>query len=265
MRYNTAILRAPGGEIKEALSQEKGERPNYEIAIEQHNNYANSLKQLGVMPIVLPADPKFPDGCFTEDTFLILPEIVIGLNPGAPTRQQEVESLLGYIPKDRPYVKVPNDITIDGGDILVVGKKIYIGLSARTMKSAVDVINNIVSTYHYEVIAVDVPSGLHLKSGVTCLNEKVFMMHAMFEDIFKKLHGPDSNKTFYVVSPEESNAANVLPLNDGVVIPAGCPKAKAFIQQYYPSDKIIEVNTDEFRKVDGALTCLSIPFRMSEE
>ena len=263
MFFNRAVLRQPGEEIINGLSQNpQHEKPNFKLALAQHVHYAETLRKIGLLPLIHLANKEFPDGCFTEDTHLILNEVVIRLNPGTPSRSKEPDSLQRSLPKDRPYERIPNDFTIDGGDILVCNKRIYVGLSSRTQPQAITALEKIVTKYQYQVLSVPVPEGLHLKTGMTAVNPDTFLVQKPFLEILKSLHAElNEEKNYFIVPPEEEFAANVLPLNDAIIIPPNCPKTKAFLLNYFSEDKINEVDTSEFRKVDGALTCLSIPYR----
>lgn len=260
MQFNFAILRAPSESIVNGLSQHQSdEKPNYKKALFQHKKYSETLEKLGLKTCICDAKEEFSDGCFVEDTHLVLPEVTMRLNPGAPSRAQEPESLSEFFPRDRSYRCIPSDLKIDGGDILVSGKKIYVGLSNRTQKSSADFLRMELKKYNYDVISVPVPEGLHLKSGVTLVCSNIFVIQKPFESILKEIF---EYKTYFVVPENEDFAANVLPLNGEIIIPTQCPKTKEFILQYYPEDKIHQVDTTEFRKVDGALTCLSIPMKI---
>lgn len=278
MRSSTilrAILRAPGENIIDALTQEKPREPiNFKTALEQHNNYAKALQTLGVTPIIKKAHPQFPDGCFTEDTHLVLPEVIIVLNPGAVSRAKEHETLRDALPTDRPLRYISRGLTMDGGDILVANKRIYVGLSTRTHHFAVEQLKEIVLHYGYNVFPLRVPLGLHLKSGMTCIKDKIsgnpiFIIQKDFEVLMKELRNEDTHKNewleYFVVPEAEKFAANLLPINEGIIIPKNCPTTKNFLLKHYPAEKIIEVDTSEFRKVDGALTCLSIPYKQTVE
>lgn len=263
MSFNRAILRKPGPSIVNGLSQHSTEKPDFKNAIAQHSTYAQTLNKLGLFTLVNPAIEEFPDGCFTEDTHLILPEVSIRLNPGAPSRANEPDSLYPSLPTDRPLKAIPATHTIDGGDILVNNRHILVGLSTRTMPSAVIELKKITDSYQYEVIPLQVPDGLHLKSGMTCIKQDVFIIQSSFESVLKELEQTlNRSLTSFTVPPEEDFAANVLPLNNGIMIPPGCPKTREFISQFYADENIHEVDTSEFRKIDGALTCLSIPYKI---
>lgn len=259
--FTKALVRRPGKEIINALSITPTTRPDYELALQQHDNYIQALSKAGVNAIICDADERFPDGCFTEDTHLILPEVIIRLNPGAISRRGEPESLQAYLPQDRPHHLLDQACLIDGGDIQVADKRIYVGLSSRTLAQSAMALAALVMPYGYSVVTVQVPEGLHLKSGMTCLDAHTFILQKHFEEILKKIHGSLGEKKDYFVVPEnEQEAANILPLNGFVIMPPQCDVTRKFIAQFIPAQNVLEVDTSEFRKVDGALTCLSIPW-----
>lgn len=260
-RYSQACLRSPGPEIVHGLTQHQHDeegtpscRPCPQLANEQHVNYQKALMMAGLHVTVRPSDPQFPDGCFTEDTHLVLPEIVVRLNPGALSRSAEPDSLRPYLPQDRPYNKIPLQWTIDGGDILVLDKTVYVGESARTQKQGITFLQNLLSPFNYQVVPLLVPQGLHLKSGATCLSPDYLILQRPFSHIDSFIQ----NRKFFIVPKEESLAANILPINNCVLVPPHCPRTKEFIQSVVPEKMILEVDTSEFAKVDGALTCLSL-------
>ncbi len=228
--------------------------PDFQKALLQQNQYAEALEKSGVRTVICPAHERFPDGCFPEDTHLIVKEAVIRLNPGATSRRDEPESLREFLPKDRPYLKLPGVLSIDGGDILQVGQKIFVGLSKRTQPEAVDFLRSLLMPDGYEVIDLPVAEGLHLKSGLTALSETAFVALPSFSSISKI----QAIGVLFTVPESEVLAANILPINQNVIIPPGCPQTRAFIEKSSPGKTVIEVDTSEFNKIDGALTCLSL-------
>ena len=259
-RFTSAITRIPSRSIVNALSlQPNLPKPNYERALQEHAAYVKGLKAMGLAVTVCAADERFPDGNFVEDAFLFLGEsLMLELNPGAPTRTGEPMSLTPYLPRQIPRKTLNKRYTIDGGDILVDGKVIYIGLSQRTQEEAIVELERWVKEIGYQVVRVAVPEGLHLKSGMTVMQPNHFIIQAAFVPELIKLQSSNPNLQYYVVSPEENHAANVLPINGKIMIPTGCPKAKAYIERLYQATDIIEMDTSEVRLVDGALTCSSL-------
>lgn len=261
--FEYVVLRKPGKNFVHALSQDPlREKPSYEKTMQEYKQYVDTLKNLGVDTYLCEPDENFPDGNFVEDTYLVLDKkCIIELNPGAPSRREEYASLAPFLPKDLPIKKLSKQFTIDGGDILQDGMRIYVGLSSRTQQGAIDELRALVSPWGYEVHAIFVPEGLHLKSGMTCVLSNNFVILAAFEDKLKEMQKDNPDITYFVVPEEEYFAANVLPLNNKIMIPRGCPTTKAYIEQFYSKDTIYEVDTNQARLVDGALTCSSLLFQ----
>ena len=258
-----ALLREPGKSFINAIAQdEKHSKPDYQKARDEFLVYAKTLKNLGVTPTICPADESFPDGNFVEDPYFVLSDkLIIELNPGTASRKDEYTSLQSYLPKHLPVYKISKEFTIDGGDILKDGKNIYIGLSKRTQQNAIDAFNNIVSPHGYQVHALPVPEGLHLKSGMTRVTHKNYVIQQPFESILKTMQRDDPTIKYFIVPKEENHAANVLAINGQIIIPDSCPETRKYIRQYYSDEKIHEVSTEQVRLVDGALTCSSLLFK----
>lgn len=261
--FTQAILRKPGKSFINAIAQDPNhQKPDYEKAMAEYMNYAHTLEKMGLKLTICEADEKFPDGNFVEDTYLILGnKLKIELNPGAPSRAGEPMSLAPFLPADLPLRIIPKQYTIDGGDILKDGKNIYVGLSKRTQQEAIGELSDIVTPYGYQVHAIKVPQGLHLKSGMTCISSNHFVIQASFEPLLKEMQLLNDKIKYFVVPPEEYFAANVLPINLKIMIPTECPQTKAYITQFYKSENIFEVDTQQARLVDGALTCSSLLLR----
>ncbi len=257
-----AILRKPAKSFVNAIAQDENHpKPDYEKAASEHSSYAKALQKMGIATFICPPSENFPDGNFVEDPYFVIDECIIELNPGAPSRKDEYTTLEPYLPANLPVFVIPKKYTIDGGDILKDGNDIYIGLSKRTQIGAIEHFAEIVEKYHYRVHAVPVPEGLHLKSGMTCVTNKNFVIQQSFEPILQELQQRDSSIKYFIVPDSEKHAANVLISNHHLMMPDNCPKTKVYISKFYPEQHIHEVSTDEVRKVDGALTCGSLLFK----
>lgn len=258
-----AFLRRPAESIVNGISQDPSrQKPDPTQFMQQYGHYVDALKSMGLSINICDADEKFPDGNFVEDTHLILDadgeKVMIELNPGAQSRAGEPISLREFLPSHVIKHVLDKQFTIDGGDILEDRKTLYVGLSARTQQGAIDNLSQIAEQYGYRVRALSVPEGLHLKSGMTCMLPGHFIIQASFEKILKDLQREDALIQYFIVPPEESYAANVLPINGKIMIPGGCPKTKEYITQFYAPENILEVDTSQARLVDGALTCSSL-------
>lgn len=257
-----AILREPATSFVDAIAQDENHaKPDYEKAVAEHSSYAKTLQKMGIATITCPPSNKFPDGNFVEDPYFVTDQFIIQLNPGAASRKDEYTTLERYLPKDLPHHVIPKQFTIDGGDILKDGNDIYIGLSKRTQMDAINCFAEIAKKYHYRVHPLPVPEGLHLKSGMTCVANKNFVIQKSFEPLLQKMQEKDSSIKYFIVPEKEKHAANVLAFNNQVMMPDNCPETEAYIARFYSESCIHKVNTDEVRKVDGALTCGSLLFK----
>lgn len=267
-----AILRTVGNEIKNGIAQDLNrEDPNPELAKKQHANYTHLLNEMGLQTIVLPADPKFPDGTFVEDTYVITPNVIIEMRPGVKSRVNEGESIKPVLPKDRPILSLPSlkypdgteIYTIDGGDVLRMKNRLYIGVSSRTRLQTITFLIKELQVFNLEVIPFEVPEGLHLKSGVSCIADKVFVIQESFAHPWRELHETINEEIVcHVVSKKEKLAANVLPIESPngkyIIMPPNCDDTYQFILNYYSKENIKIADDSEFNKVDGALTCKSL-------
>jgi len=218
----------------------------------QHHEYVNTLKELGCEVIELPAEEDLPDSVFVEDTAFILPEVAVITRPGADSRKPETESIARAL---SPYIKlihVHEPATVDGGDVLVLGKNIYVGLSTRSNQAAIDQLNDLLRAYGYTVTGVELHDCLHLKSAVTRVDDGTTLL------INKNWVDTSHFEKFELieVDPSESFAANCLPIGKSIIFPAAFPKTRAKLEQQ--DYKVATVDISELAKAEGAVTCCSL-------
>lgn len=226
---------------------------NYERACEQHRQYENALRSLGVHVISLRAEPNLPDSVFVEDVALVLDECAILLNPGASSRRPEVLSIEQALSTYRKIYHIQPPATIDGGDILRVGRTIYVGISSRSTENAVEQVKAILKPYRYQVCGVPVSGCLHLKSAVTQVREKTLLINPSWVS-GQEFPGMD----FIEVDPSEPYAANAVLVGETIIFPAAFPKTGAKLSDAGIRMSIVEA--DEFARAEGALTCCSLIF-----
>ncbi len=150
---------------------------NFERACAQHHQYENALRSLGVDVISLAAEPDLPDSVFVEDVALVLDECAILTNPGATSRRPEVATVETALAPYREIFRIQPPDTVDGGDILTVGRTIFIGLTNRSTNDAIGQMRTIVEPYSYEVRAVPVTGCLHFKSAVTQIDDHTLLIN----------------------------------------------------------------------------------------
>ena len=256
-KFNNVIVRRPCRAICEGITSapELG-KPIYEKALQQHDTYIEALKQCGVEVTVLEADERYPDSCFVEDPALITRKCAIITNPGAASRNGEKNEIIGavkkFFPEDKiKYIKDPG--TLEGGDVMMVGDTFYVGLSARTNAEGIRQLTEILNKYGLECIQVPLEKVLHLKTGVNYIENNNMLVSGEF------IEKPEFEKYNKIVIPEdEAYAANCIWVNDTVIVPEGYPAVLKAVQD--AGYKTLLVDTSEFRKIDGGLSCLSLRF-----
>ncbi|RPJ21467.1 MAG: dimethylargininase [Chloroflexi bacterium] len=217
----------------------------------QHRAYVSALKELGCDVIELPAEADLPDSVFVEDTAFILPEVAVITRPGADSRKPETESIIRALSPYLNLVHVRAPATVDGGDVLVLGKNIYVGLSTRSNQDAIDQLNELLRGYGYIVRGVETQGCLHLKSAVTRVDEKTLLINRNWVDVhhFK-------NFDLIEVDPSEPSAANCLPIGEAILFPTAFPKTRAKLEER--GYRVVTVDVEELAKAEGAVTCCSL-------
>lgn len=255
--FKHAIVKRPCRAVIEGItmSPELG-TPNYEKALAQHDAYIEALKQTGVEVTVLEADENFPDSCFVEDAAVITKHCAIITNPGAKTRQMEAAQMLptirGFFSDDKiEYIKSPG--TLEGGDVMMVGDHFYIGESKRTNKEGIAQFIAILEKYGMTGEGVPFDTILHLKTGVNYLENNLMLTSGEFID-----HPTFASYDCHAVPADEDYASNCVWMNDKLLVPMGFPTVEKMVRDL--GFDIILVDTSEFRKIDGGLSCLSLRF-----
>ena len=222
-----------------------------DIARGQHHGYVQALKELGCAVLELPAEPDLPDSVFVEDTAIVLPEVALLTRPGADSRKPEVDSIARALSPYRDIVRVTAPATVDGGDVLVLGKQIYVGLSTRSNPTAIDQMNQLVEKYGYRVTGVEMHDCLHLKTAVTRVDDKTLLINRRWVDV-EWFEGYD----LIDIDPLEPFAANCLPVGDAVIYPTAFPKTRRLLEE--KGFRIKAVSVEELAKAEGAVTCCSL-------
>jgi len=252
--FSRAIVRDPGASIQDAITSVSMGMPDPERARLQHSVYVQALRDLDVDVMVLPSSEVFPDSVFVEDTAVFLDHAVVITRPGALERRGETEMIRPFLESlDREVITIFSPGTLDGGDVLLAGKSFFVGISERTNAEGFKQFSAAVSRYSYDAHAVPLASGLHLKSGISLVEEGLLLtapgcgMDPIF-DSFEKILTPE----------DECYAANCIYVNGSILVAAGFPgTASALVKRGL---EIREVAVDEFQKVDGGLSCLSLRF-----
>jgi dimethylargininase len=224
-----------------------------ENARRQHQAYEEALRLLGVEVVSLPEEPDLPDSVFVEDTALVLDECALLTRPGADSRKPEVESIARALAPYRSLHQVQSPGSVDGGDVLRVGKSIWVGLTTRSNQSAIDQMQEFLKPYGYSVHGVTVNGCLHLKSAVTQAAENTLLINPAWVE---KSDFPGME--FIEIDPSEPSAANVLLIGETAVYQPAYPKTLKRLEMagIHP----VLVDASELAKAEGALTCCSLVF-----
>lgn len=223
-------------------------------AAAQHDAYCAALRELGLDLVRLPGDPALPDCCFVEDTAVVVDEVAVLASMGADSRQREVPAVAAALARDREIVRIERPARIDGGDVLVVGRKVFVGQSGRTDAAGARALAEALAPYGYEVTPVATPGCLHLKSAVTALDAETLLVNAEWID-----SAPLRAYERISVHAAEPWAANVLAVGGRVLAHAGFPRtAERLAARGY---SLFPVDVSEFLKAEAGVTCKSIVYR----
>ncbi len=224
-----------------------------EVARAQHGTYERVLRDLGCQVEHLAEEPDLPDSVFVEDIAVVLDEVAIITRPGAESRRDERSSIRRALEPHRRLEHIRAPGILDGGDVLVVQKDIYVGLSTRSDDEAVRQLKLLVADLGYTVTGVEVRGCLHLKSAVTAVSEDTLLINPDWIDA-TYLPG----HAFIQVDPAEPSAANVVRVGDTVLFAADFPRTGERISA--AGFRTLPVDASELAKAEGALTCCSLIF-----
>jgi dimethylargininase len=250
----TAITRAVSPAIVDCELSFIDRRPiDLAAAQKQHRAYEKLLTKLGARVISLPAEPDLPDSMFVEDPAIVLDELAVILPLGTETRRREAPSLARALARFRKLEAISLPGTLEGGDVLRVGRKLFVGLTRRSNAEGLRQLAAILAAHNYEVIAVPVTGCLHLKSAVTHLGRKTLLANRAWFDTT-----PLAGHEWIDVDPAEPHAANALALADTIVFPASFPRTRARIEAR--GFHVTSLDISELQKAESGLTCSSLLF-----
>lgn len=225
-----------------------------ERAIRQHDDYCRLLERCGATVRTLPASPDFPDCVFIEDTAVVLDEAAILCSMGHPARRGEPAGVAPELQHLRDAVhRIELPATIDGGDILRVGRRILAGLSSRTNAAAIEALAGIGRRYGYSVEAIPIGGCLHLKSACTALPDGRLLANPAW------LKGAlPEGFDIVPVPPDEPHPANVALVGETICAAAAYSSKVGMLREI--GFRVETVDLSEFAKADGCVTCLSLLF-----
>ena len=253
--FSRAIVRLPAASYHLGLTTADPGQGDLERFKRQHRAYVDALIGAGLEVTVLEPLEAFPDAQFVEDVAVIVPEAIIVTRPGAPSRRQETGPIEAELGRYGELLHIDAPGTLDGGDVLVIGRDCFIGRSARTNADGARQLTRMLQAHGYSCRTVPVTAGLHLKSSVTAIADDTVVATAAFAE-----HAAFAGYRRILVDADEDYAANLLRIRDCLLVPAGFPKTIERVAACGLGLDIVPLDMGEARRMDGALTCLSLRF-----
>ena len=224
-------------------------------AAAQHEAYERALVQAGCHLLPLPAEPDLPDSVFIEDAALVLDEVAVILRSGAASRRPETPSVARALAPYRDVAVIGEPGTLDGGDVLRVGRTLFVGATGRSNEAGIAQLRAAVAPLGYDVRAVPVTGCLHLKSAITLVTPDTALINRQWVDA-----GPFAGLDLLDVHPDEPDAANALLVGTTLIYPASHPLTRRGLEGR--GIEVLAVDVAELEKAEGAVTCCSIVFEV---
>lgn len=266
------IMRPPSEALRRALSSHPlGDQIDPDAALAQHTFFAEQIRAAGGDVVLLPPDPVLPDACFTQDVVITFPlaaepagraALIVACRPGAPSRRPEVDSVLAaareLAPAGCPMLRIEEPGTMDGGDVLIFGDRVVIGLSGRTNGAGARQLEAALKKLGYRVWLCPVTNQrLHFASAITVVRPTRFIgvqvgyddLDAVSPEIL-----PEDEIDRIVIPDDELPAHNVLPVGDTIFIPAGNPVAVRLLRE--AGERVVEIPFEHITRADAGMTCL---------
>ncbi len=251
--FTHAIVRTPGRSVVNGLRDDPSRTPTYDGVMREHTSYVAALRDAGLNVDVLPALEDYPDSVFVEDPAFVLPEGAILLRPGAPSRTAEREHMRRALAKYfGSALELGEGEFVDGGDVLVTPKTVFIGLSRRTNRAGAEALAEKLKTLGRGAAIVETPSGvLHLKSASSLMDEETILATPAMER-----SGAFSAFRTIVTAEGEDDTANALRINDTLFLGSRYPRTQEKLEKQGFSVHSLAI--DEVAKLDAGLSCMSL-------
>jgi dimethylargininase len=233
------------------LTHRRREPIDLPLARRQHDAYEAALREAGCEVRRLTATPDMADAVFIEDTAVVLDELAIVTRPGAPSRRIETSAVAAALQAHRELRHVEAPGTADGGDVLVVGRRIFVGRSTRTNDAGISQLRGFAAPHGYEVVVLTVHGCLHLKSAVTAVADDLLLVNPTWLP-------PDAMRGFDVVlvHPNEPSGGNALRVGGRVIYSASFPETLERLRGRGLA--VTAIDNSEIEKAEGAVTCGSL-------
>ena len=224
---------------------------DYELACRQHSEYCRTLEGLAISVRRLDVNLNYPDSTFVEDVAIVLDEVAILNSMGSTSRRGEPAGIWKELGSLRAVVRIDPPATIEGGDVLRVGRTLLVGLSSRTNRAGANALAQIVEPRGYQVVLVGVRGCLHLKTACTALPSGQLLVNPAWLD----MQALNAFRT-QTIPLDEPWSANTLPILDRVLLPKSHVRTDQLIRRLGFETERVDIS--EFAKAEGGVTCLSI-------
>ena len=226
---------------------------DYDLAVKQHNAYCALLRDCGLRVVELTVNSAYPDSTFIEDTVVVVDEIAVMACMGAESRRGEVPGVETVLATYRKIDHIRPPATLEGGDVLRAGGKVFVGITPRTNAAGVSSLKTIIEPFGYQVIPVTVRDCLHLKSACTTIDDDTVLVNPRWVDL-------DPFKGFRAIPVPEDEpwAANTLQIENTVCVHAGFTNTIMMLQTHGFQVKTVDIS--ELLKAEAGMTCSSIIF-----
>ena len=218
----------------------------------QHERYRRLLADCGARVLVLPADDGAPDCCFIEDTAVVVDEIAVMAPLGAPSRRRESDEVAKELAAFRPVTRLALPATLDGGDVVVAGRLVFVGLSTRTNAAGAEGLRQALEPFGYRIVPIAVRGCLHLRTAMTAIDDETLLANPGLVD------PPDDLRTL-AVPDDEPSAGNVLRLGDMLCLSEAFPRTVERLRSHGRDVRTVDIS--ELMKAEAGMTCLSLVFR----
>lgn len=250
----TAITRVPSLRLPDCeLSFLERQPIDVSRARAQHQAYQAALRAAGARVIELAPLDDLPDATFVEDTALVLDDLAILAPMGATSRRPESTSMAeALVPYRRVHWLRP-PATLDGGDVLRLGKTLYVGLTPRSNAAAVEQLCAVLAPRGYRVVPVPITACLHLKSACSPLDDETVLLNPLWVDpaVF-------AGSRLIPVGQTEPWGANTVRVGTTVIFPASEPVTRSSVEQ--SGFHTMAVDVSELQKAEAGVSCLSVVF-----
>lgn len=255
-----ALVRAPGPRLAEGLVTHIARSDSVDVdrATDQWDAYCAALTGAGYALTEVEPAPEHPDSVFVEDVLVVVDDLAVVTAPGAREREGEVVGArraaqdLGLTVvelRDSLAAHGREDVHLDGGDVLTIGRTLYVGVGGRTTGAGAEALGRAVADTGRTVQQVPISTTLHLKSQVTALPDGTVLGYRPLVD--------DAGRWSCFLEVPESEGAHVIALGERTVLMSDtAPRSADLVRSR--GFEVVTLDVSEFVKLEGCVTCLSV-------